>query len=203
MSRGLVSGLELGLARAGLVGGGLYCSGLSWGFDVVSDNVGVVGSGLTFCGSAVVTPGVTSSCAASVDVGVGVVRASSSDKFPAGETLMEGSSRSAGEGPVVTSSPFFSISSGWVFAVVASGKSVWSGFDEAGVLVPGEFSRTVEEPVVGPVDAEGGKEAVVVTSGLSVEATVRSVLCASGKMSSPGCASACPTVSIGQAAVVG
>lgn len=98
------SGLELGLAAVGLAavgsaGGGLYGLGLrSWGFEVASDVVGLVGSVVTFGGSVVVTPGVTSSCTGFVDVGMWVVRASGSDKFPAGETLMEGSLRSGVRG---------------------------------------------------------------------------------------------------------
>lgn len=79
---GFVSGLEL----LGLAGDGLFGSGLSWGFEVASGNAGLVGSGVTFSGSAVMPP-VVSSCSTSVDEGMWVVRASSS----AGETLIEGS----------------------------------------------------------------------------------------------------------------
>lgn len=58
MSRGLVSGLELGLTRVGLPGDGLYGSGLSWGFEVASDGVSLVRSGVALSGSTVVSPGV-------------------------------------------------------------------------------------------------------------------------------------------------
>ena len=61
MARGLVTGLEVGLARVGLVGNGLNGSALLWGFEVASDFWGSVRSGVTFTGSAVVTCGVTSS----------------------------------------------------------------------------------------------------------------------------------------------
>lgn len=146
VSRGLVSGLELGLARVGLAGvslagvgltgNGLYGSGLSWGFKVASGVVGLVGSGVTFSGL-VVTPAVTSSVmssfTASVDKGIWVTGASSSGKSPgpAGETLVEGSSRSAREdgGPIVTLSVFFSVSSGLAFKVVASGLGVRSSVE--------------------------------------------------------------------------
>lgn len=171
VSRGLVSGLELGLAADGL-----YGSGLSWGLEVASDSVGLIGSVVEFIGSAVVTPAVTSSFTASVDEGTIVVRASSSGKYPdpAGETLLEGSSRPAGEegGTVVTLSVLFSVLSCSGFGVVALGMGVGSRDDEA---------EMVEEPRVGPVDtgATGVYKTVVVTSGSLMGATIGS----SGKMS--------------------
>lgn len=80
----------------------------------------LVGSGVTFSESTVVTPGVmssaVSSCTASVGVGTWVVRASSS---------WSGA-------PVVTMSALISVSG---FDVVASGMGVGSSVDEAGMLV--------------------------------------------------------------------
>lgn len=124
--------MELGLARVCLAGDGLYGSGLFWGLEVASDGVSLVRTGVTSSGSAVVTPAsVMSLGTASVDEGMWVVRASSSGN-PAGETLVEGSSRSAREdgGPVVT----LSVSSGLGFEVVPSGMVIGSSV-EAGMVV--------------------------------------------------------------------
>lgn len=139
--------------------------------------------------SAAVASGVVSSCAASVDVGILVVRASSSD--PTGETLVEGSSASGRTGSFVASA-LISVSSGLGSEVLASGMGVESSVDEAGMVVTLEFSWPWEESV--DPGAADGTEAVVATSGMSVEAIDESVFCASGETSASGFASACSGV---------
>lgn len=125
----------------------------------------LVGSGVMVTDSTVVTAvsltSILTSCTASLEVGMGLVTASSSSS----------------EGPVAT---FAALISGSGFDVVASGVSVGSGVDEAGMLANSEFSITVEEPCVFAVDTEStsGEEAVGVTSGISEDVAVGSVFCA-------------------------
>lgn len=88
----------------------------------------------------------------------------------------------------MTSSAWISVSSGSGFEMVGVG--VGCRVVEAEIVVTSAFSRTVEEPCVGPVDSEV-TASVVITSGLSEG----SVFCASGKISSLDCASVIMSIS--------